>query len=261
MQSLNVMLIGHSQSLALKSLLQSKYLNKLYGNFEAENVINLKFNTFRELAKKCRALKIDLVLVDDEKLVFQGIADVLRLNYINCFSLCSDSAKLVLSKSYAKSILNKYEIYTPKTLLYPSEFPLFVKSDNYSQIVNSFEEVLKTKNFIAQNYPQTINTIYLEEFVKGEICTLNSFYDGKNIITYTNSNIKQELINDYNNKLKKLFIAEYVNFIGYINANMIYNTSQMYCLGFNLKFPQINNDILYFIFSAIYQKLNEFHIS
>ena len=54
MQSLNVMLIGHSQSLALKSLLQSKYLNKLYGNFEAENVINLKFNTFRELAKKCK---------------------------------------------------------------------------------------------------------------------------------------------------------------------------------------------------------------
>ena len=204
MQSLNVLFIGNKSSSALKFLFDSKYLNKLYTNFEAENAVCIRFNTFKELAVKCRSLKIDVVFVEDEKFIFQGIADVLRTNYVNCIALTSNWSKLVLSESYARKMLDKYEILAPKILSYPSIYPLMVKTDGFCQKANSLAEVLQIKEFVSQNLPQVEDRVHLEEFLVGSEYILNSFFDGKNLITH-NSQLSSDLVNDYNNQLKSFF--------------------------------------------------------
>lgn len=256
MQPLNVLFIGDKNSSALKFLFDSKYLNKLYTNFEAENVVCIRFNTFKELAVKCRSLKIDVVFVEDEKFVFQGIADVLRTNYVNCIALTSNWSKLVLSESYARKMLDKYEILAPKILSYPSIYPLMVKTDGFCQKANSLAEVLQIKEFVSQNLPQVEDRVHLEEFLVGREYILNSFFDGKNLITH-NSQLPSGLVNDYNNQLKAMFIQEKANFIGYINSRVIYSNGMLYNIGFNFDFPNFGQDILYLAISAIYQKLNE----
>ena len=64
MQSLNVLIIADESSKALKAVLKSKYLNKLFTNFEASGAVDIRFNTFKELAQKCKSLKIDIVIVE-----------------------------------------------------------------------------------------------------------------------------------------------------------------------------------------------------
>ena len=256
MQSLNVLFIGNKSSSALKFLFDSKYLNKLYTNFEAENAVCIRFNTFKELAIKCRSLKIDVVFVEDEKFIFQGIADVLRTNYVNCIALTSNWSKLVLSESYARKMLDKYEILAPKILSYPSIYPLMVKTDGFCQKANSLAEVLQIKEFVSQNLPQVEDRVHLEEFLVGREYILNSFFDGKNLITHK-SQLSSDLVNDYNNQLKAMFIQEKANFIGYINSRVIYSNGMLYNIGFNFDFPNFGQDILYLAISAIYQKLDE----
>ena len=235
MQSLNVLFIGNKSSSALKFLFDSKYLNKLYTNFEAENAVCIRFNTFKELAIKCRSLKIDVVFVEDEKFIFQGIADVLRTNYVNCIALTSNWSKLVLSESYARKMLDKYKILAPKILSYPSIYPLMVKTDGFCQKANSLAEVLQIKEFVSQNLPQVEDRVHLEEFLVGREYILNSFFDGKNLITH-NSQLTSGLVNDYNNQLKAMFIQEKANFIGYINSRVIYSNGMLYNIGFNFDF-------------------------
>lgn len=260
MQPLNVLFIGDKNSSALKFLSGSKYLNKFYTNFESENVVCIKFNTFKELAVKCRSLKIDVVFVEDEKFVFQGIADVLRTNYVNCIALTSNWSKLVLSESYARKMLDKYEILAPKILSYPSIYPLMVKTDGFCQKANSLAEVLQVKEFVSQNLPQVEDRVHLEEFLVGNEYILNSFFDGKNLITY-NSDLPSHLVNSYNNQLKNMFIQEKANFIGYINSRVIYSNGMLYNIGFNINFPNFGQDILYLTISAIYQKLDEVNLN
>ena len=260
MQSLNVLFIGVKSSSAFKSILQSKYLKKMYTNFEAKNSIHIRFNTFRELVVKCKSLNIDVVFVEDKKYVFQGIADVLRANYINCLALTSNWSKLVLSNSYAKDMLERYEILTPEILLYPSVFPLIVKTDGYWKSANSLDEVLDIKRYISQNFPQVEDKVHLEEFINGEDIILNSFFDGKNLVTQSKQKLPEKIVENYNNKLQNMFLSQNANFIGFINSEMIYTNNKLYNIGFNFDLPIIKQDILYVAISIIYQKLNEIDI-
>ncbi len=261
MQSLNVLFVGDELSPAIKYLLQSKYLNKLYTSFEAEYSINLKFNTFKELAIKCKSLKIDVVFVEDKKYVYQGIADVLRSNFINCLTLTSNWSKLVLSNHYAQNLLNKHNILTPKILSYPSTFPLVVKTDGFSQTANNIAEVLDIKKYISQHLPQVEDKLHLEEFIDGKDLVLNSFFDGKHLVTISSIKLSEKIISDYNNKLLNMFLNEQANFIGYINSKMIYANQKLYNIGFDFDLPITKQDILFVAISIIYQKLNEIDIT
>ena len=76
MQSLNVLIVSTNKSRYAGQIKNSKYLNKMYvtSEEEVEGTVRLRFNTFRELAQKCRTLQIDVVLVEEEKWVLEGIA-------------------------------------------------------------------------------------------------------------------------------------------------------------------------------------------
>lgn len=257
MPALNVLFVGSVESPALELLFKSKYLNKLYTNFELPNIPDIRFNTFKELAKKCKALKIDLVLVDDEKFILQGIADVLRANFVNCFAINSFWTQLVLSNDFARKMCEKYGIKTPEIFKYPQEYPLIVRADGFREEANSLQDIIDTGKKIV-NYSQEIaNTIFLERFIDGEKATLTSIFDGKHLITFSDKEIAEDLIKEYNSKLQNMFLAENSNFIGYINSEVILKEQALFNIGFNLNFPVIKEDLLYLLISVIYQKLTE----
>lgn len=255
MQALNVLLVASEDSKALDSILRSKYLGKLYATFECPEVVEVRFNTFKELAQKCKSLKIDLVLVDDEKMILQGIADVLRKYFVNCIAINSYWTKLVLSNQFAKNMLQKYGIDTPEILMYPKSFPLVLRADGIKEFVNSMPELLDLRQKISKGSSEIADTIFLEEFIEGQKYTLTSLFDGKNLITF--SELSGDLVSEYNAKLEKMFLNEAPNFIGYINSHVILSKQKLFNIGFSFEFPKIEEDLLYIFISAIYQKLDE----
>ncbi len=260
MNAYNVIIIGDKNAKSLPLITKSKYLNKLYTNFEYPNTAEIKFNTFKELATKCKALKIDLVIVENEKLILQGIVDVMKKNFINCIGLTAFWTNLILSKKFAFEMTSKYQINTPERFLYPKEFPLFVKADGFSKIAHSMDEVIKYKQEIFNYSPIIAKSIFLEKFIEGDKYILTSLYDGRTLVTLPNDDLSMETINEYNNKLFKMFKSENANFIGHINSSVIFSNNQLYNIGFNFDFPKLNADIIFVFNSLIYQKLDELDI-
>ena len=63
MQKLNVLIVGENY---IEQIGSSKYLDKLFltSKKEYKNSATINFNTFQELAIKCKALKVDLVIIE-----------------------------------------------------------------------------------------------------------------------------------------------------------------------------------------------------
>ncbi len=258
MPKLNVLIAsenGQAKTIAL--IKKSKYLNKLYSTARIDGAVEVKFNTFKELAQKCKALKIDIVIVESEKWVLQGITDVLRTNLVNCLALTSYANNLVLSNNFARELLNKYNILTPQKLLYPSKFPVVLKSGEICKIGNSMEEIINIRKEIAKQSEVIADSIYLEEYIDGENFNLISLFDGKNLLSFTND----KLIIEYSEKLKEMLISENIQFIGFLTSKLIIKDRMVYNTGFSADLSDINLniDFIYLLNSAIYQKLNEIH--
>lgn len=262
MPSLNIMLIASPETRALDAILSSKYLNKLYTNFKYEKSVEIRFNTFQELARKCKALKIDIVLVDDEKFILQGISDVLKKNFVNCIAINAFWTQLVLSNKFTRDMMRKYGIKTPEIFKYPKEFPLVLRADGVTNIVNSMQELLIARQQIVNCSQEIADTIFLEQFIKGKEISLTSLFDGKTLITFPHEALTGVQLKEYNSKLEKMFAAENPDFIGYINSKIIISKQNLFNIGFNIDFPYLpsdyKEDLLFILISAIYQKLDEF---
>ena len=257
MHSLNVLIIGDENSKALNAVKKSKYLNKLYTNFESKNSVDIRFNTFKELALKCKSLKIDMVIVEDKKLILQGIADVLRASFVNCIALTSFWTRLILSNDFARQMAAKYGIETPEILSYPGEFPIVVRADGILRVANSVSEVIKIRQEIYEYSPEIAKTIVLERFIKGEEYNLPFLFDGKSLRLIPQEGLNEKLADEYGKKLEKMFVQENPNFTGYINSRVIVSSQKIFNAGFTLDFPALNSDILYILVNLIYQKLDE----
>ena len=259
MPLLNVLIaIENGNGNTIKFIKGSKYLNKLYSTIPTEGAVEVKFNTFSELAQKCKALKIDIVIAEEEKWILQGIADVLRKNFVNCLALTSRANSLVLSVSYARELLNKYGIMTPQKLFYPSNYPVVVRADGVCRVGNSLEEIIEIRNEIASQSEEIAKTVFLEEYIEGDIIDLISLFDGKNLLSFT----KDERILDYSHRLQKLLVGEKFNFTGFLNSKLIVSGDRVFNIGIssNLASLNINMDFIYLLNAAIYQKLNEIMI-
>ena len=271
MQSLNVLIVSQEKSKYAERLLQSGYLNKLYltSEEEVEGAISIKFNTFKELAQKCRVLQIDVVLVEEEKWVMEGIANVMKKNYVNCFAPTTDWTNLGLSHNFARKLLQKYEINVPPAVNLPDKFPIIVKGDGVLKKAKNLQEIITIKEEVFKTSPEISKTIFLEEYLNNKKHTVISLFDGKHLLTFTNDNIDKDLQKDYSRKLEKMLLEEKANFIGFINSELIEEFGVLYNTGFRFNFimPDLEknispkpNDILYVCLSAIYQKLNEIEL-
>ena len=266
MQSLNVLIAGEGKF--AEQIKKSKFLNKLYitSNLEIEGVISINFNTFKELAQKCRALQIDIVLVENEKWVLEGIVQVMKQNFVNCLAATTDWTELGLSHNFARKMLQKYEINVPPIINLPLDFPIVVKGDGVLKLANSMQEIISIKEDIYKTSGEVSKNVFLEKFLKGEKHKVISIFDGKHLLTFPEQNINKNLIEDYSNKLENMLINEKANFTGFINSDLIEENGILYNTGFSFGFimPKFDTnqymlpkDILYICIVAIYQKLNE----
>lgn len=271
MQLLNVLIVSQKRSNYADIIMQSAYLNKLYitSDEEIKGAVSIKFNTFKELAQKCRVLQIDVVLVEEEKWVMEGIANVMKKSYVNCFAPTTDWTNLGLSHNYARKLLQKYGIAVPPVITLPVNFPVIVKGDGLLKKANSLQEIITIKEDTFNTSPEISKTIFLEEYLNNAKYTAISLFDGKHLLTFPNKNINRNLLEDYSKKLERLFIEEKSNFIGFINSDLIEENGILYNTGFRFNFimpdlseniPPKPNDILYICLSAVYQKLNEIEL-
>jgi hypothetical protein len=261
MQSLNILIVCKNSSKYLEYIKSSKYLRKLYttSDTEQEGAITINFNTFQELCEKCRALQIDIVLVEEEKWILEGIADVMRKNYINCFAPTSYWTNLALYNSFANSLLTKYGINIPPQTLLPQEFPVLVKADGILRKANSLQEIISIKKEIFETSPEIAKTVYLEEFLHNKKHIVTSLFDGNSIYTFPDKNFMPALLEEYSSKLERLLRGEKADFIGFINSYLIEENGILYNTGFSFELlkPNCELDFLYILQLAIYQKLNE----
>ena len=254
LQTLNVLIAGDGELLPLVQ--KSKFLKKLYITSEVDGAISIKFNTFVELARKCKALQIDVVLVENEKWILQGIADVLRKSFVNCIAPNALMAEKLTDSLVSRQFLSKYNINIPQKLTYPNKFPLLVRGKGFKYKANTLAEVLQIKEFINQKYPLEIaSTTFLEDFIVGEVLNVTSFFDGKTLKTFSNDN----QILEYSKLLEKALVQENTNFIGFFNSRLIKNDNTLYNTGFGLNYAktEFEKDFLYILYCGIYQKLNE----
>jgi phosphoribosylamine-glycine ligase len=261
MQSLNILVVADNTVEYLFYIKNSKFLNKLFVTYKTDEdgVFSIDFNTFQGLAEKCKALQIDIVLVNDEKWILQGIGDVMKKNHINCFAPTSFWTNLELSNEFSRSLLEKYSIKLPRKITLPVEFPVIVKTDGETKIANSIQETIQIQNTFSEASPDVAKTLFIEEFIEGEKVSLTSLFDGKNLATFNNEQIPRELIVDYSKKLKEMLYKEGKSFIGFINSDFILRGNILYNTGFSFKFdmPNTKLDLLYILQLAIYQKLDE----
>lgn len=267
MQSLNVLIVSTEKSKYLEQIMGSKYLNKLFvTSDEAEGAVQLKFNTFKELAQKCRTLQIDIVLVEEEKWVLEGITNIMKQYYINCFAATSDVTKLGLSHNYARKILKEYEISVPPTITLPLEFPVLVKGDGVLKKAHSMQEIVSIKEKIYNTSGEISKGIFLEKYLKGDKHKVISLFDGKHLLTFKHEGVNSKLLNNYSKKLESLLIGEGAKFIGFMNSEVVEENGILYNTGFSFEFsmPDFDmwqtsypKDILYVCLSALYQKLDE----
>lgn len=268
LQSLNVLIVSSKKSKYIEQIGASKYLNKLYvtSDEEVENTISLKFNTFKELAHKCRTLQIDLVLVEEEKWILEGIANVMKQNYVNCFAATSDWTELSLSHNFARKILTEYGINVPPKINLPLEFPVLVKGDGILKKANSMQEIISIKEKVYKTSGEISKNVFLEQYLKGEKYKIISLFDGKHLLTFPNLKFSNNLLQEYSKKLETMLLNEKAKFMGFINSELIEENGILYNTGFSFEFIMPNfevcqtthpKDILYICISAMYQKIDE----
>lgn len=264
MQSLNVLVVGKPKSDIIEEIQSSKYLNKLYitSDNEVDGCIAINFNTFKELAEMCKALQVDVVLVNEEKWILEGITNVMKQHYINCFAVTSEWTEIGLSHSYARKLMTKYGIDVPPIINLPVEFPVLVKGNGILRKADSLQDIIDIRQKIANTMPEISKTVFLEKYLHNTKHKVTSIYDGKSLLTFPDEDINPIALKEYSDKLNNMFLKEKANFIGFFNSELIEDEGVLYNTGFSFEFisPKTKTDLLFLCLAAIYQKLNEIDI-
>ncbi len=186
---MNILIIGKIQNNLLEAVCNSKLLDKLYTAAlePLEEIPNIEFENFEDLARKAKALKIDIALTSDKDLIQAGIADVLKKYLVNIFAVNKKWANLETSRLAAKQLANYYSVNTPEVIKAPLAFPVVIKTNrpkgtyianSISDLVNKMEQLEGEKTF-------------LEEYLRGEVYELTSLWDGKNILSFPLENLTE----------------------------------------------------------------------
>lgn len=207
---MNVLLIGsggREHALAYK-IKQSKILNKLFilpGNPGTEKLgenVCIDDKNFGEVLDFCKKNNVDLVIVGPELNLVAGIADFLRENNILVFGPNKAAAEIEASKSFAKSLMDKYNIPTAKFKEFSSaeynkakeyltkhEYPCVIKADGLAAgkgvlICQNMDEAIKGLDeiFVNKIFGSSGEKIIVEEFMQGEEASIFAITDGEDFI-------------------------------------------------------------------------------
>jgi phosphoribosylamine---glycine ligase len=210
---LNVLIIGsggREHALAY-GIARSQDLTKLYtapGNPGTASVAeNVTLYTQQEILSFCKSKSIDLVVIGPEKPLVEGLADLLRENDIKVFGPDKAAADIEASKSFAKKLMQKYNIPTAEYKEFSSsqlkeaedhlnntEYPLVIKADglaagkgvliceNSKDAFEVLEEIFRKKVFGKAG-----DKIIIEDFLKGEEASIFAITDGIDFVCLPSS--------------------------------------------------------------------------
>ena len=207
---MNVLLIGsggREHALAYK-ISQSPLLSRLYilpGNPGTEKLgenIFIDQNNFDGIYSFCNDKKIDLVVIGPEQPLVSGLTDYLNDKNIKVFGPSKLAAEIEAYKSFAKSLMKKYNIPTAgyaefssneyeaaKKYLLRQNYPCVIKANGLAAgkgvlICNNSDEAVKGLNeiFIDKVFGKSGDKIVVEEFMPGEEASIFAITDGIDFI-------------------------------------------------------------------------------
>lgn len=260
---MNILVIGKLQQNILEAIIKSKFLDKLYtaGTDALEDIPHIEYESFEELAKKAHALKIDIAITTDKKLIQSGIADTLRKYLVNIFAVNKKWSNLETSRLVAKQLANYYNINTPQIIKAPLAFPIVIKSNkpNGNFIANSMQDLLQDMQTLEGQ------KTFLEEHLAGKVFNILSLWDGKNLFSFPVENlteVQQDRLELYKTKLLIMLSDEKADFTGFFTSHLIWAKNDWYLLDYKMRIVdgvkiESAQDFLFILNSALYQKLNE----
>jgi phosphoribosylamine--glycine ligase len=203
---------GREHALAYK-LSQSSLLDKLFimpgnpGTGLAGENIKLDVSDQDKVLTFCKDEKMDLIVIGPEQPLVEGLSDYLRNEDFKVFGPGRNAAEIEGHKSFAKSLMKKYNIptadYTEFTsdeyenavsYLKKSEYPLVIKADGLAAgkgvlICNHINEAEKAVKdfFLDKAFGSAGEKIIIEEFVEGEEASVFAITDGTDFVTLPSS--------------------------------------------------------------------------
>ena len=198
---------GREHALAYK-IKESKLLEKLFilpGNTGTEGLgenVSGNMNDSNFILSFCKKEKIDLVVIGPEKPLVEGLADILRKSGINVFGPDKGAAEIEAYKSFAKGLMEKYNIPTAAYMefnsqmmneaekyIYNQNYPLVIKADGLAAgkgvlICNNYQEAASALNelFVKKIFGNAGDKIIIEEFLVGQEASIFAITDGEEFI-------------------------------------------------------------------------------
>ncbi len=236
----------------------------------------LSYNSYDELAQKALDEKIELVITDSEKDIFNGIVEILKSYGLECIGTNRKYSRLSSSKLFAKKFLNKYDIpYLKKFEIDDITFPVVIKNDfsNENSLIFSQKE-LDEKTFNQDDF--------IEEFVSGDEISVTSFYDSEKLINFEPVKIHKkdfdnvgsscpvyisyeqyDKLQNYLTKFEHALLEDDANFKGFITSNLVWNGNEWLVVDFQMNIGNstllnhLESDLLATILYSTKQKYKE----
>ena len=197
---MNVLVIGAGgrEHALVSKLHQSPLIEKLYaipGNDEmthlAEVHTEIAETDHEAILQFVQQHHIEWVIIGPEQPLIDGLSNKLRENHVKVFGPNKEAAQIEGSKSFAKRLMEKYDIPTAdykeidnktEALNYVNEceLPIVVKKDGLAAgkgviIANTRDEAIEAVEVL---YPQEDGKVVFEQFLEGEEFSLMTFING-----------------------------------------------------------------------------------
>lgn len=220
---MDILLIGkggreHAIAWALK---KSPKVNKIYclpGNggieeiAECEKIGVMDFNRILKFLQEHPDIGLTVVAPDDP--LAEGLVDILEENGYRAFGPNKAAAHIEASKSFAKNLMKKYNIPTPKFEVFDDyheaieyvrnqTYPIVVKADGLALgkgviICNKIQDAENAVYdiMVAERFGKAGKTIVVEEFIEGKEVSILTFCDGKTIKPMVSSQDHKRVFDD-----------------------------------------------------------------
>lgn len=197
---MNVLVIGAGgrEHALVSKLHQSPLIEKLYaipGNDAmthlAEIHTEITETDHEAILQFVHQHHIEWVIIGPEQPLIDGLSNKLRDNHVKVFGPNKEAAQIEGSKSFAKRLMEKYDIPTAdykeidnktEALNYANEceLPIVVKKDGLAAgkgviIANTRDEAIEAVEVL---YPQEDGKVVFEQFLEGEEFSLMTFING-----------------------------------------------------------------------------------
>ena len=208
---MNILIVGsggREHAIAWK-LRQSPRVEKIYiaaGNAGTAIIgENVPVDTMSEILEWISHNTIDLVIIQQDQHLADGLTDAIRKMGIAVFGPSKAAAEIEWSKSFAKQLMQKARIPTAASMVFSSPeeakiycrtqiFPLVIKADGLAQgkgviIVHDMTEAIAAIERITINreFGNAGNEILIEEYLEGIEFSVHAFSDGKHIKMFPSS--------------------------------------------------------------------------